>query len=94
MKRRDDTIIVTKNLAQIEWLNRHGIFGKVKDHITPREATGKHLVGAVPYVIAVEACDVTVINCRPLGKIKSKDMNSDQLEAQKAKLITYKVIPA
>ena len=91
MKNRDDTIIVTKNLEQIKWLNRHGIFGKVKDHITPKEAAGKHVVGAVPYVIAVEARDVTVINCRPLGNIKSKDMSSEQLEAQNAELITYRV---
>ncbi len=93
MKTRDDTIIVTKNLEQIKWLNQHGIFGKVKDHITPKEAAGKHIVGAVPYVIAVEARDVTVINCRPLGNIKSKDMSSEQLETQNAELKTYRIIP-
>ncbi len=94
MKTRDDTIIVTKNIEQIKWLNQHGIFGKVKDHITPKEAAGKHIVVAVPYVIAVEARDVTVINCRPLGNIKSKDMSSEQLEAQNAELKTYRIIPA
>lgn len=90
----EDTIIVTKNIEQIKFLNRHGIYGKVKDHITPKEASGKHIVGVVPYIIAAEALDVTVINCPPIGNIKSKDMSSEQLEAQNAKLKTYRVIPA
>ena len=94
MKTRDDTIIVTKNIEQIKWLNRQGIFGKVKERVSPKEAAGKHIIGVVPYVVAVEARDVTVINCRPLGSIKSKDMSSEQLEAQNAELVTYRVIPA
>lgn len=94
MKKHADTIIVTKNPEQIKWLNRKGIHGILKDHITPMEAAGKHIIGAVPYVIAVEACDVTVINCRPLGEIRSKDMTSEQLEAQNAELKTYRVLPA
>ena len=94
MKIRDDVIIVTKNLEQIKWLNSQGIYGKVKEYITAKEATGKHIVGVVPYVIAAQAIDVTVIDCKAIGKIKSKDMSSEQLESQGAKLRTYKVIPA
>lgn len=94
MKTRDDVIIVTKNLEQIKWLNEQGIYGKVKDFIAPKDAIGKHIVGVVPYIVACNAIDVTIIDCKALGKIKSKDMSSEQLYAQGAKLRTYKVIPA
>ena len=94
MKTRDDVIIVTKNLEQIKWLNNHGIYGKVKEFVTVKEATGKHIVGVVPFIVAAAAIDVTVIDCKALGKIKSKDMSSEQLTAQGAQLRTYKVMPA
>lgn len=94
MKIREDTIIVTKNLEQIKWLNNHGVYGKVKDFISPKDAIGKHIIGVVPYIVASNAIDVTIIDCKPLGKIKSKDMSSEQLETQGARLRTYKVIPA
>lgn len=87
----EDVIIVTKNLDQIKWLNNHGIFGKIKSKVTAEEAKGKHIIGPVPYIIAAVAKDISLIDCKPMGKIKSKDMSAKQLEAQGAELRTYKV---
>ena len=93
MKSKDDVIIVTKNLNQMKWLKNHGITGKIKSYISIDEAAGKHIIGAVPYVVGAAALDVTLIDCKPIGTIKSKDMTSEQLEAQNAELRTYRVIP-
>ena len=89
----EEVIIVSNNLEHLKWLNNHGITGKVKSHIDVKEAAGKHIIGPVPYIIAAVAKDITIIDCKPMGKIKSKDMTANQLEAQGAELRTYKVIP-
>ena len=93
MKIRDDVVIVSKNMEQVTWLNRRGIYGKLKPTIHPEDAIGKHIIGAVPLQIAEKAKTVSIIDCKPMGLLKTKDMSTEQLEANGAKLKTYVIIP-
>jgi len=85
-------IIVTRHTGLVEWLQRHGITGKVIPYVDNiDEIKGKHIVGVLPLSLAAYADTVTTVDMEFTPDKRGVDISADEMDLYKPTLNTYKV---
>src|SRR5574343_753417 len=88
-----ENIIVTRHAGLVNWLEQHGVTGKVIAQATPEDVAGKHVFGVLPMWLAVHAASVTEVSMPALRlEQRGKDITPAEMDEAGAVMKTYVVI--
>jgi hypothetical protein len=82
-RREQETVVVTRHPALIQYLLKHGIVSKdarVIAHASPEDIMGRRVVGVLPLHLAALAREVTEIPLALRPEHRGKELSLDELE--------------
>lgn len=85
----ENTIIITRHQATIEWLAQQGITGQVYAHADAELVKGKDVIGILPLNLACLANSITTIDMQIPSEMRGKELTVDDMKKFGAKLTKY-----
>ena len=86
------TVIVTRHVGLVAWLEARGIAGTVIAQATPADVQGKRVIGALPLHLAALADEVIAIDMPNLtAEQRGRDLTPAEMDAAGATMTRYTV---
>lgn len=94
-----DTVVVTRHSGTIEYLAQMGIipcdeYGprcQIIEHATADDIRGKHVIGMLPYHMAAEALDITVVDLDVPAELRGVELTLEQVERYATGISTFRI---
>ena len=90
-------VVVTRHAALVAYLIERGIVTGdvvVKAHVTADDVTGRHVVGVLPFNLAVKAASVTVVDLNVPAALRGVELSIEQLRLYGGDVTAYRVFAA
>lgn len=87
-------VVVTRHPALVALLRERGLVGPdadVREHVTPADVEGRHVIGVLPLSLAVHAASVTEIPLALLPGDRGIELSLDRLREIAGPAMTYMV---
>jgi len=89
-----ETVIVTRHVGALQWLNKHHPeFGEARviTHATPELVRGKRVVGILPVQLAAECAEYWHLEMSVPREKRGAELTAEELERFGCKLTRYEV---
>ena len=90
-------VVVTRHVNLVAYLVERGVIVSnvvVKAHVTPADVTGRHVIGVLPFSLAVHAASVTVLDLDVPAALRGVELSVEQLRQFGGNVNVYRVFDA